>query len=60
VDDHVPRWDEQCDEKYASDYYMADNEDNWGDYAPIGRQCSSEDVVSNACGFEKLELILQG
>lgn len=58
VDDHVPRWDEQCDEKHSNGYYMADNQENWGDYAPIGRQCSSEDVVSNACGFEQLEMIL--
>jgi hypothetical protein len=60
VDDHVPRWDEQCDAKaLSSDYYQADNPENWGDYAPIGRQCSSEDVVTNACGFAKLAMILQ-
>jgi hypothetical protein len=59
VDSNVPRWDGVCNEQSTNGYYKADNEENWGDMAPIGRQCSSADLVGNGCGFAAFETILK-
>jgi hypothetical protein len=59
ADSNVPRWDGVCNEQTTNGFYKADNQENWGDMAPIGRQCSSADLVGNGCGFEAFEKILK-
>jgi hypothetical protein len=59
VDSNVPRWDGVCNEQSTNGFYKADNEENWGDLAPVGRQCSSADLVGTGCGFAAFEEILK-
>lgn len=59
--ENLPKWDgETCDDNTFNGYYKADNPNNMGDKAPVGKTCYNATLVSEGCGFAGLKDILSG
>jgi hypothetical protein len=59
--ENLPKWDgETCDDNTFNGHYKADNQDNLGDKAPVGKTCDRDQLQAEGCGFKGLKDILSG
>jgi hypothetical protein len=55
---NIPKWYAECTANVTNGYFKADNANNLGDLAPVGRTCDKDKLQSEGCGFAGLKAIL--